>query len=219
MRRSVKVNVISDIVWPWCWIGKRSIELAAVEAKVDLDITWHPFQLDPSIPPEGKDKLAHYKQKFGPQAESWLVNPNNRLNERGRPMGIEFVYHQGSRIFNTRPAHQVLLFAKKVGGTSLQNKLQEVLFRRYFKEGQDLGTIEALKAASMEASMNGDDVVKLLQSKEGEQEMNKELAVSHKSCDGVPFFIFPSGRTISGGQEIATFAKLLTEEAKESVEK
>jgi predicted DsbA family dithiol-disulfide isomerase len=180
---------------------------------VSLDLHWQPFQLDPTLSIEGTDKLQHYIKKFGPSARSWLVDPNNRLNERGRPMGLEFVYHEGSKVFNSRPAHRLLHFARSRFGTEMQNKLQEVLFRRYFNQGVNLGPTEALVDAAQEVALPIEQVRQYLVSKEDDDVIDAALRKSRESCDGVPFFVFPSGGCISGGESISTFMSVLQKEA------
>jgi predicted DsbA family dithiol-disulfide isomerase len=161
--------------------------------------------------------MIHYKQKFGPAAEQMLRDPNNRLNQRGRPMGVEFVYHTDSKVFNSRMAHQLLGFARNLGGAPLQNSLQEILFRRYFKDGEDLGRLEALAAAAAEASISPQDFARYqatLDTKSAESaELDRELAASHSTCTGVPHFTFPSGKEISGGEAVSVFARVLQQEA------
>eukprot|EP01079_Euglenida_sp_SAG-EU17-18_P002312 gene2312-3155_t len=106
---------------------------------------WQPGHLS------GADKMEYYKKKFGPQAEAMLKDPNNMLNVRGRPMGIEFNYHEGSRVFNTFSAHRVMELALR-NSVQTQNDLCEVLFRKYFKEGKDLSQISDLVDAAEEAA-------------------------------------------------------------------
>lgn len=218
MTQRVVVNVISDIVCPWCWIGKRSIELAAAEANVAIDLVWHPFQLEPSMPLDAAvDKLEHYLKKFGPRAQQMVCDPNNPLNQRGRPMGLEFVYHPGSKVFNTRRAHRLVGLSRKMGGGELQNKIQEILFRRYFNEGRNLGLMEELVEAAREAHIDEAIVKELFTRAETKDEtaaFNTELRLSHETCDGVPYFTFPSGKVVSGGESISTFKNILAAEAK-----
>jgi len=215
--KRVVVNVISDVVCPWCYIGKRTIELAAAEAHVSVDLRWHPFQLDDTIPvDQSQDKMEVYTKKFGARAKELVADPNNMLNKRGRPMGIAFEYFPGSKVFNTRRAHRLLQYALQKGGSELQNRVQEVLFRRYFTEGKDLGLVAELVQAAVEAGMAHDDVVALLQRPESTaetRELNAELQRSHSTCTGVPHFTFASGKVISGGDSIEAFAAALKREA------
>ena len=146
-----------------------------------------------------------------------LLDPNNRLNQRGRPMGLDFVYHPNSRIFNTRNAHRLLRFADEIGGPPLQNKLQEILFRRYFKDGEDLGQLDALASAAAEAAIPKSEFEKYVSSLSSEDEdrrLEQELSRSQQQCNGVPHFIFPSGKEVSGGEAIQVFKKILEAERK-----
>lgn len=129
------------------------------------------------------------------------------LNQRGRPMGIEFVYHEGSRVFNTFNCHK-LMAAAALNSVEQQNHLQEILFRKYFKEGKDLGQESELVAAATEAKMIEADAKAALQPDHPlGQAVKKEL--SHVRVNGVPHFYFPNGRELSGGQPIEVFAEEL----------
>lgn len=146
-----------------------------------------------------------------------LLDPNNQLNTRGRPMGIEFVYHQNSKVFNSRMAHQLMQFAESLSGSALQNSLQEILFRRYFKDGEDLGQLEKLAAAATEANIAPNDFATFkasLDAKSAESKMlDLALEQSQSTCTGVPHFTFPSGKEITGGEAVSTFAAMLRAEA------
>ena len=164
--------------------------------------------------------MEHYAQKFGPQQAAKLLarsDPSNVLNLRGKPMGLEYRYHPNSKVFQSRMAHQLLQLAHTLGGSPLQNTVQEILFRRYFKEGENLGQLALLAAAATEASISAEDFEKftatLGPASAESQMLDRDLKASHSFCTGVPHFTFPSGKEVSGGQEISTFAKLLRQEA------
>ncbi len=146
-----------------------------------------------------------------------LTDPNNHLNLRGRPMGIEFVYHQNSKVFNSRMAHQLMQFAEALGGSALQNALQEILFRRYFKDGEDLGLLDKLAEAATEANIAPKDFAAFKATLDGKsvesKALDRALDQAHSTCTGVPHFTFPSGKEISGGETVSTFAATLRSEA------
>jgi predicted DsbA family dithiol-disulfide isomerase len=212
-RPTIPITVVSDVLCPWCWIGKRSIELAANEAQVSIDLHWKPYLLDPSLPREGVDKLQHYVKKFGARAQAMVVDPNNPLNQRGRPMGLEYTYHEGSKVFDSLPAHRLLYFARSKFGSEAQNRVQEVLFRRYFKDGENLGGDSALLEAAKEAGLPEEQTKAYLASTEDFDVVKAEVRKAQQVVDGVPFFTFPSGKQISGGEAVTTFAQVLKKEA------
>jgi len=198
-------------------VGKRSIELAAQASGVDLELVWKPFQLNPGMSVAGEDKMAVYTRKFGKQAEVWLRDPNNMLALRGREIGIDYKYIDGSKTFNTVHGHRLMWWTLSKNGIEAQNRLQEVLFRRYFAEGENLGPINedgSLVAGAVEAGLDKDEVLKFLNSDQGKEEVEAELVESHAKVDSVPHFYFPkSGQEASGGQPQAAFQRLLAAEA------
>lgn len=212
MSRKIRVEVTSDLLCPWCWVGKRSIEAAAKASGVELELHWLPFQLDPTLPAGGVDKMQHYIRKFGPQARQMLVDPNSGLKLRGRELGVEFRYHEGSRVFNSLAGHRLAFWTAQKHGLAKQNALMEVFFRRYFDEGRNLGTESELVEAAAEVGLDKGEVAAFLRTDEATEEVGEELTEAHAKCNGVPHFVFPSGRVISGGESVATFGKILTTE-------
>jgi predicted DsbA family dithiol-disulfide isomerase len=198
-------------------VGKRSIELAAQSNNVDLELVWKPFMLNPNGPVAGEDKMQAYMRKFGAQARSFLTDPNNMIAKRGREMGLDYQYHDGSKTFNTIHPHRLMYYTLEKYGVEAQNKLQEVLFRRYFKEGQNLGPIAEdgdLVAGAVESGLDKAEVLTFLKSEEAHEEVQEEMVESHSKVSGVPHFYFPeSGLETSGGQTQQAFQKLLSAEA------
>jgi predicted DsbA family dithiol-disulfide isomerase len=209
----VHVNVISDIVCPQCWIGKRTIELAAQREGIILQLEWLPYQLDAQLPRDGVDRMAYYTQKFGVHAAAVELDyRNNQLNHRGLAMGLELKYYEGQKIFNTYDAHKLMLYAKNTGGLGVQNELQEILFRKYLNEGVSLSKNELINAAE-EVGIAVSEAKHLLSSDDSrlDKELQDELvqARSNKSLTAIPCFIFPNGKHINGTADIEEFAQLL----------
>jgi len=186
-------------------VGKRELELAAARANVSLELVCKPFMLDPSLPSKGVDKLYHYTRKFGPQAEKMLKDPNNHLYQRGRAIGCDFKYHEGSKVFNSRQCHLLLTWADECHGHEAQAKLKEVFLEMYLSRGADLGVREELLAAVKEAGLPVDDATTVLdgahaKSSDLEERLDDELVDSHRKTSGVPHFFFPDGTNFSGAQ-------------------
>ena len=197
-------------------MGKRAIELAAQSNGVELQLVWKPFQLNPGGNVNGEDKMEAYMRKFGPQARSFLQDPNNQIAKRGREIGIDYKYHEGSKVFNTIHPHRLMYYVLQKKGVEAQNNLQEILFRRYFSEGQNLGPVAKggqLMEAAVEAGLDKEEIFKFLNSDECTEEVQEEMVESHSKVSGVPHFYFPaSGKETSGGQPIHAFQKLLLAE-------
>eukprot|EP01063_Lacrimia_lanifica_P017728 TRINITY_DN24749_c0_g1_i1.p2 TRINITY_DN24749_c0_g1~~TRINITY_DN24749_c0_g1_i1.p2 ORF type:complete len:156 (+),score=53.72 TRINITY_DN24749_c0_g1_i1:233-700(+) len=154
--------------------------------------------------------MEAYKKKFGPGIESMMRDPNNMLNRRGRPMGIAFNYEDGCKVFNTFDLHRMLAWAGTVSPAT-QNALQEVFFRKYFKECRNLGDNAEVLASCVEAGLPEADARDMIASKRYAEETQVELLHSRTVVSGVPHFSFPSGNVISGGESVETFAAHLAE--------
>ena len=191
-------------------MGKRELELAASRANVKLELVSKPFMLDPTLPPAGVDKLQHYMRKFGPQAERMLKDPSNPLRQRGGPIGCDFQYHEGSKVFNSMKAHQLLVWAVLKHGVDSQMKLKEVFLRKYLADGANLGLEPELLAGVTEAGLPEAEAKEVLSEShkdfdEIQETFEAQLADSHRKVNGVPAFYFPDGTTFSGGQEGRVF--------------
>ena len=162
------------------------------------------------MPAAGKDKLQHYMQKFGPSAKGFLTDPNNQLNQRGKPIGCDFQYHEGSKVFNSLNAHKLLTWAG-LQGVEAQNKLCEVYFRQYFKEGKCLGLVDQVIPGAVEAGLDEAEARKVLADDAHPiaAKTEEELVESHSKVRGVPHFYFPDGEQLSGGQPVEVFEQTL----------
>lgn len=190
-------------------MGKRALEAAALRTGTTLELEWKPFMLDPSLPRGGVDKMDHYSKKFGPRAKAMLTDPNNMLAQRGKPLGIDFQYHPGSKVFNTMACHKVVQLALAKGGLALQNRLMEVMFRRYFTEGKNLGEEAELTEAAVESGLSAEDVATAVKDPSIDRTVVGEIEEAMTAVSGVPHFIFPSGQQISGGESVDSFARAL----------
>ncbi len=147
------VDVVSDIICPWCFIGKRRLERAATLLGSPIDIRWHPFQLNPGMPPEGISRREYRIAKFG----SWEYSQqlDARVAENGRQAGIEFRHDRMLRAPNSFRGH-VLLAAALKHGVALQNQVAERLFTGYFTEGLDVGDVNVLQSIARECGVDAD---------------------------------------------------------------
>lgn len=183
-----------------------------------------PFQLNPTLPDTGADKMELYIRKFGPQAEKMLRDPNNQfarmsahLNQEAKAIDpstqyppVEFRYIEGSRVFNSLRAHMLVAHDAVEADNALQNKLMEIMFRKYFAEGKDLGKTEELMACGQEAGISK-EIIEDAIVKENLPLKQKTLAgiAQARGVGGVPFFRFPNKEVASGSQPIDVFQELL----------
>lgn len=201
----MRIDVFSDVVCPWCFIGKRRLDAALAAAGLtDAQVHWHAFQLNPDIPPGGVDRREYMRQKFG--SEESIARIHERVSEVGRSAGIEFRFDRISRSPNTFDAHRLLKLAATQGRQSV---LKEALLNAYFLEGLDIGDHGVLSEIAAKAGMSG-DIKAWLAGQEGSQDVQADLQTAARfEISGVPFFIFAGRYGLAGAQPPEFFAQLL----------
>ena len=203
---TLKIDIVSDIVCPWCVIGFKNLKKAMHELQTELnfEISWKPYELHPEIPQEGYDKKLYMQQKFGSSSGR---SPYNEITKIGESVGFEFNFSKTERIPNTFIAHRLLWKAEQY---NLQTELSEALFRAYFSEGLNIGSKEILAEVSESVGMDKEEVINFLNSKEGGQEIaDLEMNFIEKSIGAVPTYFINDKYIIQGGQEPETFVSFL----------
>ncbi|MBX3507443.1 MAG: DsbA family oxidoreductase [Parvibaculum sp.] len=212
----MKLDVVSDTVCPWCYIGKKRLDQAlAIHGGEGITLVWRPFQLDASIPPGGVDRKAYLEKKFGAERAK---DVGNTIREFGHAVGIDFRFDLIEKSPNTMDSHRLIRWA---GTAGYQNEMVDSLFRRYFEQGQDIGSHDVLIDAADEVGMDT-DIVRDLLSKDADRELiAREDAMAREiGIQGVPSFVINSQWVVTGAQEPETlvrmFNKLLAREAEEA---
>ena len=203
----LKIDIVSDVVCPWCVIGFINLQKAMTQLReqVEFDISWKPYELHPEIPQNGYDKKLYFEQKFGEL--SGRPSPYKQIEEIGNSLGFEFNFSKTERIPNTFNAHRLLWKAKI---ENLQTELSEALFKAYFTDGRDVGSIEVLTDIAHEVGMKKKEIKNFLNSKEGGQETaDDEMEFIEKSIGAVPTYFINDKYIIQGGQEPETFVSFL----------
>jgi predicted DsbA family dithiol-disulfide isomerase len=197
---SLSIDVVSDVVCPWCFIGKRRLEGAlALYAKERPDapaptVTWRPFQLNPGLPAEGMARADYVAQKFGPRGGAVYT----RVAAVGREVGIDFAFDRITRQPNTLAAHSLIELA---GAKGRQDAMKEAFFRAYFLDGVDLTARENLVAIAASAGLDPAAVEEWLDNADARQATAAEDARARElGIEGVPFFIFNGRLGVSGAQ-------------------
>ncbi|MFI4967761.1 MAG: DsbA family oxidoreductase [Gammaproteobacteria bacterium] len=205
----MRIDVFSDVVCPWCFVGKRRLEQALAAAKItDAEVHWHAFQLNPDLPPQGVDRRQYLESKFGPGS---MERIHARLDEAGKSAGIEFQFDKIERSPNTLDAHRLLWLA---GTQGHQGALKEALLRAYFLEGQDVGDRAVLAGIAAQAGIEA-DIPAWLASDAGIREVRADLAQAARlQISGVPFFIFDGRLALAGAQPPEVFQQALDEARK-----
>lgn len=191
----MQIDIVSDTVCPWCFIGKRRLERAlALRPDMEFDIRWRAYRLDPTIPPEGVDRKQYMQAKFG-------NNPNRQamqdaLKQAGDGEGIAFAFDKIARSPNTIDSHRLIRWAASAG---VQNEVVERLFEAYFEEGRDIGNADVLVEIASDAGMDSATVADLLEQGADREIIENEDAMAHRlGITGVPTFIFQNKYLVSG---------------------
>ena len=191
----VTIDVVSDVVCPWCFMGKRRLAAAlAMRPDVPVEIRWRPFQLDPTIPPEGMDRLGYMTRKFGPEK---IREIHTRLEEAGREIGIPFAFERIARSPNTLDAHRLVRWSQG----PRQDAVVEALFSAYFIEGQDISDRDLLIRIGAAHGLDAQVVRARLEDGTDRGAVQEEVATAVRiGVSGVPFFIFAGRFGVPGAQ-------------------
>lgn len=194
----VQIDVISDVMCPWCLIGKRRLEKAlALRPDTPVDIRWRPYQLDPTIPRGGMDRKEYLANKFGgiEQARERYTN----VVAAGKDEGIPFAFDEIKRSPNTIDAHRLIRWAATAG---CQEEVVERLFTMYFVEGRDVGDLEVLNEAAADVGMDTAIVSELLAGDADRELVEKEVATAREiGVRGVPCFIVANRYVVMGAEQ------------------
>jgi predicted DsbA family dithiol-disulfide isomerase len=195
------VDVISDVICPWCFIGKRRLEKAIAVHQHDVRVRWLPFQLNPTMPKEGISRKEYRTRKFGSWERSLELDA--KVVAVGEEEGIQFAFDRIERTPNTLDAHRLIWLADKDG---VQGAVVEALFLAYFTDGRDIGNRQTLLDVVAEAGLNRHQAESVLDSNDG-QEAIKEAGEQAQRfrVEGVPFFIIDGKITLSGAQQAVAF--------------
>ena len=195
--RPLKIDVVSDVMCPWCFIGKRRLEKALASVPdVAVEVEWHPFQLDPTLPQEGKDRAAYLNEKFGGPERAATIYA--RIEEAGASEDIAFAFDKITRSPNTLDAHRLIRWA---GIEGLQDAVVERLFALYFLEGANLTDPEVLVGAAADAGMDAEVTRRLLASDADLAETEAEVVRAQAmGVQGVPTFVLDGKYAVSGAQ-------------------
>ena len=194
---SVHVDVVSDVVCPWCYVGKRRLEEAiALVPDISVDIAWRPYFLNPWIPREGIDRQTYLETKFG-SAERYAVIAE-RVAAAAAMEGLTYAFDKISRQPNTLDCHRLILWSRSATDPG---RMKQRLMDLYFAEGADLTDTQTLIDAAVECGMDGDLVRRLLASDDDVERIESEAnSAKEAGIDGVPCFVFGGSVIVTGAQ-------------------
>lgn len=203
----IRIDIVSDTVCPWCFIGKRRLEAALQQrgpGAEPVTIVWRPYQLNPDMPEGGLDRHEYLETKFGGPERARAIY--DRVRGVGAGAGIGFEFERIPRTPNTVNSHRLIHRAAQYGK---QDEVVEALFRAYFLEGRDIGAIDILVACAAALGLPAEEIQAYLESDE-DADLIRGLDAQARSMgiDGVPCFIFNNQYALSGAQEPALFLKV-----------
>jgi len=202
------VDIVSDVVCPWCYVGKRKLEAALDRlgaAPGTVTVRWHPFELNPDLPPQGIPREAYLAAKFGGAAGADAIY--DRVRAVGTQVGIAFAFERIRLQPNTLAAHRLIAWAQARADA---DALVERLFRAYFIDGRSLGEVDELAALAAEAGLPSDEARAMLVSQAYRHEVEDECREARDAgVGGVPFFIFNGRTAVSGAHDPETLLEAI----------
>jgi len=208
MTDTVKLDIISDPICPWCYIGKAHLDRAlAAHPDHPFEIEWHPFQLNPEMPAQGMDRRAYLEGKFG--GKEGAVKAYAPVVEQAEQAGLKINFEGMQRTPNTLNAHRLIHWA---GIEGRQTAAVSALFKAYFVEARDIGDAEVLTDIADSIDMNASVVSRLLATQEDMQDIRDRDAHSRKmGISSVPTFIIGGRHAVPGAQPPELWAKVIAE--------
>ena len=205
-RPVIEVDIVSDVVCPWCIVGFRQLDLALEQENVLAQLRWHPFELNPAMGPDGQNLREHIMEKYGSTAEQ-SQQARDRLTALGADLGFTFNFNDDSRIVNTFAAHQLLDWAETQGR---QHPLKLALFKAYFTDQQDVSKVEVLLDAAQTAGLDPDAARAALESgAHAGPVRQKQQFWTSRGITGVPAMVFGGKYLLAGAQGTETYAQVL----------
>jgi predicted DsbA family dithiol-disulfide isomerase len=205
----IQIDIISDVVCPWCYLGQRRLALALEEVKdlVAAATTWKPYQLEPNAPPEGFNTFDYLARKIG--GPERVKQSHEMLKGLGAEIGLPFALEKAEIFPNTLDAHRLLHWAGKIG-SGIQDKVAHALFTANFVEGRNVGDHAVLADIAETCGMDREEVEKLLTTDVDRATVKNEIANAQRiGVSGVPFFVIDGKYAISGAQGVDVFADAL----------
>jgi predicted DsbA family dithiol-disulfide isomerase len=209
----VVIDIVSDVVCPWCYVGKRKLEAAVAQLEasapgISIARRWHPFQLNPDMPPAGIPRADYVDAKFGSQARYAEINA--RVRGVGAEVGIPFDFDRIVRQPNSLDAHRLIAWGQQQGDAAAADALVEMIFRAFFVEGRRLDDRDELARIAGAAGFDARAAGPFLASDELRAEVEGEDREARESgIGGVPFFIFNGRTAVSGAHDPPTLLEAI----------
>jgi predicted DsbA family dithiol-disulfide isomerase len=210
MNAPVTIDFVSDVVCPWCALGATALEqaIANLAGEVKVELTFKPFELNPDMPAEGENAVAHMMRKYGRSAEE-VASGKRMLMERGEAIGFTFDLEKRSHFYNTFDAHRLLFWALQ---QERQIELKKTLLRGFFTEGQNVSEHETLARLAAEAGLEIEGARQVLGSAAFADEVRElEAFYRERGINSVPAMVLNGRQLVSGSQSVSDYEHMLRE--------
>lgn len=210
MNRKIKIDIVSDVVCPWCLIGYKRFERAITELGIQdkIELEWQPFELNPNMPSEGQNMQEHIAEKYGSTNDEQKIS-QKRLTDFGAELGFTFNFFDEMKMVNTRDAHILLEYAKEYGK---QTELNMRLIEAFYSERKDISKRNVLIAELQEVGLNADEALASLDSDDARYEIqSKESFWQNAGVSSVPTIVFNRKSAVTGAQPVEVFKQVLTD--------
>ncbi|MEB8386930.1 DsbA family oxidoreductase [Rhodobacteraceae bacterium KMM 6894] len=208
MTSPLRIDIISDVMCPWCIIGYRQLALALEATGTAHEIHWHPFELNPQMPPEGQDGFEHIAEKYG-STRAQSEESRARMTALGTDLGFDFRWSDDFRMHNTYNAHQLLHWADTQGR---KHDLKMALFTAHFTDRRNLSDIAVLADIASEIGLDRAEAMAVLNDQRYADAVRKgEEFWVKQGIQGVPAVVFDRQHLVTGAQGVDNYASILTQ--------
>ena len=210
MKEKLKIDIVSDVVCPWCTIGYKRLEKAITELGLEdqIEIEWQPFELNPNMPAEGQKVAEHITEKYG-STLAQQEESQQRMTEIGKELGFKFDYFEEMKMVNTFDAHVLLEYAKEF---DKQTQLKMRLTTAFFSERKNVSERDVLKQALLDVGLNAEEGLARLDNEKAREEVRNQQAYwKSLGVNSVPTIVFNRQSAVTGAQPVEVFKQVLTE--------
>ena len=205
-QKPLRIDIVSDVVCPWCVIGYRQLAEALKQTNTEYTIHWHPFELNPHMPSEGQNLREHIIEKYGSTKEESDAS-RIRMTEAGREVGFKFNFNDDTRMHNTFNLHQLLHFADQQG---YMHELKQALFAAHFTDNRDISDINVLADIAAEVGLERSEALAVLEGQFFAKEVRaEEQHWQQQGIQSVPAIVFNERHLVSGAQGVENYVSIL----------
>lgn len=207
-KKPLRIDIVSDVVCPWCIIGYRQLAEALKQTNTEHEIHWHPFELNSNMPSEGQNLREHIMEKYGSSKEESDAS-RIRMTEAGKEVGFEFNFNDDTRMHNTFNLHQLLYWAGQQGQKPMHD-LKQALFVAHFTNGRNISDKTVLADIAAEVGLNRREALAVLEDQRFAKEVRaEERHWQQQGIQSVPAIIFSERYLVSGAQGVDNYVGIL----------